>query len=90
MEGHLACDKKFGYQKYTSMEDLTANYKRLWEQEIYPNLANGLSSAIYTQTSDIEEEVNGLMTYDREVDKLGMETVQELNRRLYDEFQKMS
>lgn len=90
VEGHLACDKKFGYQKYTSMEDLTANYKRLWEQEIYPNLANGLSSAIYTQTSDIEEEVNGLMTYDREVDKLGMETVQELNRRLYDEFQKMS
>ena len=90
VEGHLACDKKFGYQKYASMEDLTANYKRLWEQEIYPNLANGLSSAIYTQTSDIEEEVNGLMTYDREVDKLGMETVQELNRRLYDEFQKMS
>lgn len=90
VEGHLACEKKFGYQKYSSMEDLTNNYKRLWEQEIYPNLSQGLSGAIYTQTSDIEEEINGVMTYDREIDKLGMNVVQELNRKLYEQFDKMT
>ena len=90
VEGHLACDKKFGYQKYSSMDDLTKNYKRLWDQEIYPNLKHGLSCAIYTQTSDVEEEVNGLMTYDREVDKLRMDVVQELNRKLYEQFEEMT
>lgn len=90
VEGHLACEKKFGYQKYATMEELTKNYKRLWEEEIYPNLSRGLSSAIYTQTSDIEEEVNGVMTYDREVDKLAMETVRELNEKLYRMFAEMT
>ena len=90
VEGHLSCEKEFGYQKYRSLEDLTNNYKRLWDEEIFPNLSRGLSSAIYTQTSDVEEEINGLMTYDRDVDKLGMEVVQELNRRLYEQFDAMT
>ena len=90
VEGHLACEKKFGYQKYSSMEDLTNNYKRLWEEEIYPTLSHGLSAAIYTQTSDIEEEVNGIMTYDREIDKLGMDAVRELNQKLYERFESMT
>lgn len=45
-------------------------------------MKNGLCSAIYTQTSDVEEEVNGLMTYDRMVDKLDAAAVQQLNRQL--------
>ena len=90
VEGHLACEKKFGYQKYATTEELTKNYKRLWDEEIFPNLARGLSSAIYTQTSDIEEEVNGVMTYDREVDKLGMEVVYELNQKLYRMFDELT
>ena len=90
IEGHLACEKKFGYQKYETTEELTKNYKRLWEEEIYPNLSRGLSSAIYTQTSDIEEEVNGIMTYDREIDKLGMDTVYSLNQKLYQMFNELT
>lgn len=86
VEGHKACEKKFGYQHYNSKEELTANYRRLWEEEIYPNLERGLSAAIYTQTSDIEEEINGVMTYDRKVDKLLLEEVQALNRKLYARF----
>ena len=72
------------------MEDLTNNYKRLWEEEIYPNLSHGLSAAIYTQTSDIEEEVNGIMTYAREIDKLGLDAVRELNQKLYERFESMT
>ena len=90
IEGHLACEKKFGYQKYATPEELTKNYKRLWEEEIYPNLSRGLSSAIYTQTSDIEEEVNGVMTYDREIDKLEMDTVYALNQKLYQMFDELT
>ena len=67
--GHMACEKEFGYKHYKTKKELTANYKRLWEEEIYPNLEKGLSSTIYTQTSDIEEEITGLMTYDREENK---------------------
>jgi len=88
--GHMACEKEFGYQLYLSREELTANYKRLWEEEIFPNLEYGLSAAIYTQTSDIEEEINGVMTYDREVDKLVIEEVRVLNERLYQSFREMT
>lgn len=83
MEGHLACKKEFGYQSYHSKEELTANYKRLWEEEIYPNIRRGLSSAIYTQTSDIEEEINGIFTYDRDEVKFVEEEVRRLNQKLY-------
>lgn len=86
VKGHLACEKEFGYRHYHSSEELTANYKRLWEEEIFPNLERGLGSAIYTQTTDIEEEINGLMTYDREVDKMLADEVRELNRKLYEQF----
>lgn len=89
MKGHVACEKEFGYQLYNSKEELTRNYKRLWVEEIYPNLEKGLCSAIYTQTSDIEEEVNGIMTYDREEVKLVEEDVRELNRELYDLFERI-
>ncbi len=87
MPGHLACEKEFGYQSFGSKEELTANYRRLWENEIYPNLARGLCSTVYTQTSDIEEEINGIFTYDRDEVKLIEEDVYELNQRLYREFE---
>lgn len=86
MPGHLACEKEFGYQSYKSREELTANYKRLWEEEIYPNVERGMCSSIYTQTSDIEEEINGIFTYDREEVKFLEEEVQQVNRKLYQVF----
>lgn len=89
IEGHMACEKEFGYKHYQTREELTAHYQKLWEEEIYPNLENGLSAAIYTQTSDIEEEINGLMTYDREVAKFEEDTIRELNRELYQRFERI-
>ena len=81
--GHMACEKEFGYKHYKTKEELTVNYKRLWEEEIYPNLEKGLSSTIYTQTSDIEEEINGVMTYDRDEDKFVNEELKALHKKLY-------
>lgn len=83
VEGHVASKKQFGYQHYNSKEELTQNYKRLIEQDIYPNIKKGLCSAIYTQISDVEEEINGLMTYDREIDKIQVDIVREVNEKLY-------
>ncbi len=89
-EGHTACDKEFGYRTYASKEDLTASYQRLWEEELLPNLERGLCSAIYTQLSDIEEEINGMMTYDREVDKMNENVVKRLNQKLYKRFRELT
>lgn len=80
--GHMFSKKKFGYRHYASREDLTAGYRRLIEEEVIPNVARGLSAAIYTQLSDIETEINGVMTYDREVVKIDPDTIRELNRKL--------
>lgn len=88
--GHLACEKEFGYKAYKSKEELTANYRRLWEEEIYPNLERGMCSAIYTQTSDIEEEINGIMTYDRDEVKFIETELQELNAKLYQMFDEIT
>ena len=90
VEGHVPCEKEFGYQAYRSREELTENYERLWNEEIYPNLERGLSAAIYTQISDIEEEINGVLTYDRAVVKLDGAVVRRLNHRLYEEFERLT
>jgi len=90
VKGHIACEKSFGYRAYRSGDELTRNYKRLWEEEIVPNLKNGLSAAIYTQVSDVEEEVNGVFTYDRERVKLDADVVRALNQRLYDEYEALT
>ena len=90
VKGHLACEKEFGYKAYKSKEELTANYKRLWSEEIYPNVERGLCSAIYTQTSDIEEEINGIMTYDRDEVKFIEKELQDLNQKLYQLFEQVT
>lgn len=89
VEGHMACEKEFGYKAYQTKEELNASYKKLWEEEVIPNIKNGLSAAIYTQTSDIEEEINGLMTYDREVMKPEEELIKEMNKKAYEEYGKI-
>ncbi len=87
--GHLACEKEFGYQKYKSKEDLTANYRRLWNRDVFPNLTRGLSAAIYTQTSDIEEEINGIFTYDRDEVKFVENELRAINTELERRWQEM-
>ena len=69
LKDHLWKDKdNWGYQNFKTTEDLRTNYHRLMLR-MHPLIGKGLSAAIYTQTTDVEVEVNGLMTYDREVIK---------------------
>ena len=68
-------NRVYGYQKYDSREDLTKAYTSLIREQLLPLETKGLSGAVYTQLSDIEEEVNGLVTYDRRVVKISAETL---------------
>ncbi len=75
--------RNWGYRTYFSREDLNAKYQEVVGNLVGPR-ALGLAAAIYTQTSDVEGEVNGLMTYDRELVKFDEESVNALHRRIYE------
>jgi len=84
LEGHLWWDKRnWGYRNYKSKEELQSNYERV-VSKLRPLIAKGLAAAVYTQTTDVEGEVNGLMTYDREVIKLDVGRVAALHAKLYE------
>lgn len=82
--GHSCSEKLYGYGKYNSRQALTEGYRRLLADTILPAVKKGISATIYTQLSDVEEEVNGLYTYDREILKPDGETVRRLNQELKD------
>lgn len=77
--------RNWGYQTYQSAEELLTNYKYKFDQVVDMKKNKGLSAAVYTQTTDVEGEVNGLMTYDRKVVKMSPETLKEMHSVLYEE-----
>ena len=83
IKGHVwNYSKSFGYQMYKDKDSLTKAYKNLHERQIIPNIKNGLSATVYTQVSDVEFEVNGMLSYDREIVKLHEDVVRELNAKM--------
>lgn len=89
MENRSYCDEVYGYRKYYSKQELTEGVTGLWEQELIPNIKNGLSATVYTQVSDVEEEVNGLVTYDRREVKVMEQEIKDVNQKLYDVFEQL-
>jgi hypothetical protein len=86
VDGHLwNPGAEFGYKKFTSEEALTEAYLLLLEKELRPCIQSGLSAAIYTQTTDVEIEVNGYITYDREIEKMDFRRVQKVHGGLWKE-----
>ncbi len=81
---HVFNDKSFGYKKIATQEELTAQLERLYAEEIVPAKEKGLSATVYTQVSDVEDEVNGMMTYDRKVIKVPCEKMAAINKALAD------
>ncbi len=85
--GHTVTDKVYGYGTAKSGEEFAAKFKKLIEASVVPQITKGLSALVYTQVSDVEDEVNGLMTYDREVVKLDSTTARECAMMLKLEFE---
>ena len=69
MKDHVYSDNYFGYETYQTLQDLKEAYDAI-NDRVEVLIAEGLCAAVYTQLTDIEEEVNGLMTYDRKIKKL--------------------
>ena len=73
----------WGYQSFKTKAELLKRYNLLIDK--IPDLITaGLSAAVYTQTTDVEIEVNGLMTYDRKVMKIPAAELFEIHKKLYD------
>lgn len=82
LQEHSACKNIYGYKKFTTSEALTDGFSRLMENTIVPSVKKGYSATVFTQLSDIEEETNGLITYDRKKIKMNPLIVQKWNTKL--------
>lgn len=89
IEGHLwnPAMNNWGYATYTDPEKFAEAYRNaVFQLRIL--IGQGLSAAIYTQTTDVEGEVNGMLTYDREIEKIPAEKLRKLHEPLYGKFPK--
>ena len=82
---HSFSDKEFGYKRYKSASALMDEVEALYAREVIPAKARGLSAAVYTQLSDVEQETNGFVTYDRAVVKFDEARMRALNAKLVSE-----
>jgi len=82
-------DKEFGYKKFKSKDALQSALKKLYLKKVKPLIKKGLSACIYTQVSDVEEEINGLITYDRAMQKVDTDFMKSLNAELETEANKI-
>ena len=79
LEGHLwKPDNNWGYIKFKNSKETTDEYIK-YAKELKQMVLRGFSAAVYTQTTDVEGEVNGFMTYDRKVDKMDFSAVKKIN-----------
>ena len=89
MPGHEPPRRTYGYGTAKSRAELTGRYRKLQLETVLPKLRNGLSALVYTQVSDVEDEVNGLFTYDRQAIKPDPAAVRAVNEALEAEFEKV-
>lgn len=83
VKGHLWKDQgNWGYRTYKTEEELRTNYHALMRR-LHPLIGKGLAAAVYTQTTDVEIEVNGFLTYDREVMKLDIAETAKWHKALF-------
>ncbi|MBR6108772.1 MAG: glycoside hydrolase family 2 [Clostridia bacterium] len=75
-------NKTYGYKIFKTREEFVSGFKKLYLEELLPLVKQGLSAAVYTQVSDVEDETNGLMTYDRRVMKLSAEEAARISEAL--------
>lgn len=82
LDNHISSSSSFDYKGFKTKEELTAAIVNLYRREIIPSKKKGLSASIYTQLSDVEDEMNGLITYDRKEVKVIEEKIRELSEEL--------
>ena len=82
-EGHVFnVEKTYGYGKFENPEEFIQAVEKLYREQVVPAYEKGLCAAIYTQVSDVEDETNGLLSYDRKVVKLSADRMQAIAQML--------
>lgn len=81
VDGHKIDGKKV-YRSFKSKEDWLKKYEETIQTDVIDNIPKGLSAIVYTQLSDVEEELNGFVTYDREVVKVDKNKIREINSKI--------
>ncbi len=82
-------DKTYGYRFFSKTSEFEAALYKLYRDEIIPAIRGGLCAAVLTQVSDVEDETNGLLTYDRRLLKVDTEAMAELSSELYQRFDEL-
>ena len=86
VDGHVFGDSEYGYRSFSDMDKYRDEVSRLYLDQVAPIVRDGACALVYTQLSDVEDETNGLITYDRRVVKVDAEKIRSINRKLYEEF----
>lgn len=86
-EGHLYGKNNYGYKLFQKPENFENAVANLYLNEALPLIKNGISALVYTQVSDIEDETNGFLTYDRRVMKVNPERLQNISKFLKESIQ---
>ena len=84
IDGHVFnSDNEYGYKSFKTKEELEEAFVALYKNEIIPAISMGLCGSVYTQVSDVEDETNGLLTYDRRICKVDAERIKALSDELF-------
>ena len=75
-------EKAYGYKTCKTKKDYQEALRKLYSEKVLPAVEKGLCAAIYTQVSDVEDEINGLLTYDRKVNKTDEKAMQDIAEKL--------
>ena len=89
VKDHVSSSQPYGYKTFGNSEELQAGFERLYRNEIIPAIKKGLCAAILTQLSDVEDEINGMVTYDRKVVKVNGEKMKKLAKEMQEEFSQL-
>ncbi len=88
-QGHVFNDEKtYGYKLFEDREEFEKAFISLYEKEIIPFIKDGLCATVYTQLTDVEDETNGLISYDREIVKVDGEKMNRIANKLFNEILK--
>lgn len=88
VEGHTFGEGVYGYKKFSDKEQFEAAILALYENEVAPLIDEGLCALVMTQLSDVEDEINGFITYDRQSVKLNADKMRAVNSSIYSRFKK--
>ena len=80
-------DKTYGYRFFKTTDEFMAALEKLYRDEVQPLVSEGLCATVLTQVSDVEDETNGLLTYDRQILKVEQEKMMQIAKNLYQAFQ---